>query len=108
MAKRLLSHDPLTGVSQYYHDHGDGNGFDIETTQDVESVLSENKGIRNEDTGRYGDGMHKVASIPMVKVHELMKDGVIGMNGEVVDPARLRRFLNDPDNRYFRTKEGTV
>ncbi|WP_421782618.1 hypothetical protein [Kiloniella litopenaei] len=108
MARRLLSHDPLTGVSQYYHDHGDGEGFDIETTQDVETVLSENKDIRNKDTGRYGDGIHKVATIPMVVVHKLMKDGVIGINGEVADPARLRSFLNDPDNRYFRTKEGTV
>ncbi|MFD2207213.1 hypothetical protein [Kiloniella antarctica] len=108
MAKRLLSHDPFTGVSQYFHSHDDGNGFDIETIQDVESVLTENKAIRNEDTGRYGDGMHKVASIPMVKIHELMKTGVIGINGEVADPARLRKFLNDPDNRYFRTKEGTV
>jgi hypothetical protein len=46
--------------------------------------------------------MHKVASIPMTLFYDLKKQGIID------DPARLKAWLNNPDNRFFRTRPGRV
>jgi hypothetical protein len=46
--------------------------------------------------------MHKVGSIPMSIYHELQKQGILQ------DEKRLKKWLNDPDNRVFRTRPGRV
>jgi hypothetical protein len=46
--------------------------------------------------------MHKVASIPMNVYFDLKEKGILD------DPAALKRWLNDSDNRFFRTKAGRV
>ena len=89
--------------------HADGEGgLVVETIQDVTSIVEANKAEYNAlDYGaRWGD-FTKVASIPMTVVDDLNKKGI--MKGFAVrDEAAFKRWLNDPENRFFRTRPGMV
>jgi len=89
-----------------FHD-ADGN-FILETRQDVSGILEENKAefASIDERAKWGD-LTKIASLPMVVVDDLNKKGI--MRGfAVIDERRFRAFLNDPDNRFFRTRPGEV
>ena len=100
--RRLFEKDPLTGITRYWrHNPLDDTAY-IETVQHVEDMLDANKAEYGAaDSGWKGD-MHKVASIPMAVYHDLKARGIVD------DPVRLKAWLNDPDNRYFRTRPGKV
>jgi hypothetical protein len=50
---------------------------------------------------------NKIASVPLVVIDDLNKKGI--MRGfHVVDQARFKEWLNNPDNRAFRTRPGRV
>lgn len=107
---RLFDHDPLTGVTEYFVFDEDTGGFTIETQQDVEPLVEINKALYN-DTGdyrRFGGELHRIASLPNVIVMELSKQGILTPAGRILDDKRFRRWLNDPDNRLFRTRPGRV
>lgn len=83
----------------------DSNTGDVHmsTFQDIGEIVKKNKADRkafaidkNSATGRFGE-FAKVASIPNVVVDQLMKSGVW------FDRVAFRKWLNDPDNRLFRT-----
>lgn len=99
--KRLFEVDPLTGIETYFHYNADNDTFTLEKQQDVEPILDLNKAQYNEAPTRWGDGQ-RVASIPLSLYSELKAKGIID------DQDALRKWLNDPDNRFFRTRPGTV
>ena len=104
MQSKVFDVDPVTGVKKMWHYDGDTDKAVIETIVDATDVVEENKAQFNqidEKAGWKGD-MHKVASIPMALFYDLKKQGIID------DQARLKAWLNDPDNRFFRTRPGTV
>lgn len=86
-------------------------------TQDVEKMMDLNVAEANSgvNTDRKSE-MRKIASIPLVVVEYLktrpMKDGgPIDLNRIGFDPehaARFTRWLNDRDNRRFRTSDARV
>jgi len=43
-----------------------------------------------------------VASIPLNLYYDLKRQGIVD------DPARFKKWLNDSDNRFFRTRGGRV
>lgn len=64
------------------------------TTQDMEPVLQQVREMR--ETHQEIDGLRPVAFIPMAVVEEMMRSGAWN------DPAAIRRWLEDPQNRCFR------
>jgi hypothetical protein len=52
--------------------------------------------------------MTKVASIPLIVVQQLAKKGIMNQAGGIKDKVRFRKWLNDPDNRFFKTYNGTI
>jgi len=100
MKKRLFGHDPLTGVTEYWHVTDKGE-YVIEKTQDVTSIVEANKRQYNEAPQKYGD-MNKVASIPLSVYYELKRQGIAD------DPKAFRKWLNDSNNQAFRTRLGTL
>lgn len=102
MQRRIFDTDPLTGITRYWHVKSDGE-FVIETQQQVSDISEANKrSFANTDTkAKYGD-MAKVASIPLNVYYELKRQGIVD------DPKAMKKWLNDPDNRVFRTRGGTV
>ena len=80
----------------------------IESSQDTAPILKSNKYERNEfDTKfnsgqKYNRGFTKVASIPNIVIDKLMRDGTW------FDKKAMKKWLNDPNNKAFRTGGGWV
>ena len=108
MSKKLPIEN--TGVTKTILHSDDSEGkIHIETTQDVQPVLEENKIRRNlgEFHNKKKDWYH-AASIPLVVVQQLVKKGIMHPHGAVKDKARFKKWVNDPDNRAFRIWQGNV
>lgn len=98
---RVLARDRRTGKLVTFRMLPDGR-FAIDTQVDVEPILEQNKDLQNlNPTGWKGD-QHMVASIPM-HIHQKMRT-----EGMIQDTKWFKRWLNDPDNRGWRTKLGRV
>ena len=94
------------GKEANFHDI-DGNQF-IETKQDISAILESNKAQFNaiDERAKWGEWT-KIASLPNVVIDDLNRQGI--MRGfAVVDEKRFRTFLNNPDNRFFRTRPGQI
>jgi hypothetical protein len=104
---RLLDHDPLTGISEYYHFDPDTQGFVVETRQDVSGIIEMNKAVVNDNTGWKGD-LHHVAHIPLSILMQLAQQGIVTVAGQILDEKRYRAWLNDSANDAFRVKRGRV
>jgi hypothetical protein len=103
MSKRLFDYDPETGTTKWWHYDADKDEATIETEFQVGDLIEANKAQFNstDERARWGE-WNRVASIPMVLFHRLKQQGIID------DPAAMKRWLNDPDNRLFRTRPGRV
>jgi hypothetical protein len=80
------------------------NTISITTHQDVEPVIEQNKIEYNAfgdhlSLGKRGE-WHKVASIPLT-VYDKWKSETNGAIDK--DPKLLAKYLNDPDNKFFKT-----
>tara|TARA_R110002167_G_scaffold298034_1_gene502356 strand:- start:607 stop:942 length:336 start_codon:yes stop_codon:yes gene_type:complete len=84
-------------------EHSDGS-VSFTTHQDLEPTLDQNKLMLNE----YGDKLtpgkqthgHRVASIPF----NIWEKWMLETGGAIQkDNKLLAKYLNDPDNKYFRT-----
>lgn len=105
---RFFDADPLTGAVEYYHYDLETKGFFIERRMDVEPLIEVNKALSNDAAEHWRGDMHHVASLPDVIVHQLMQQGILAGPGKVLDETRFRAWLNDRDNRAFRTKPGVI
>jgi len=108
MAKRLISQNKERGVETWMHDNSEG-GFTIEQKQHVAHVLETNRAKANEwqrgqligNTQRH---WQQVAEIPSSIYLELRQKF-----GDPKDnPKAWRKWLNDYNNRYFRTSGGNI
>src|SRR5262245_14035236 len=96
------------GTRTYYHDDPSTDSFWIETAQDVEPIIERNKeSYNNQNHERWGDG-RIVASIPLTVMLELARRGICTPAGHVLDQKAFKAFLNDPENRHFRTRDGRI
>lgn len=110
MTKRLVSRDPITGRETWCHFQNDeGAEFVFETTQPVDALLDANKEEANSwrRTSLIGHTQRhrqKIAEIPAPLYAKLRATyGPPSLNSR--DWAR---WLNDPDNRAFRTWGGSL
>jgi hypothetical protein len=100
--KALFDADPITKTKRIFHyDHTD-DSFTIETLQDVEEIAELNKASFNRADPRWKGDFHRVASIPMPIFMQLQMQGIAD------DPVAFKRWLNDSDQRVFRTRPGRV
>lgn len=98
---RPFSYDRETGIKTTFHYHEDG-GVSFEKTQDAEAILDLNRDTLNASPEGWKGDLHKVASIPIHIYQYLRAEGILK------DPARMKKWLNDPDNSKFRTKSGKI
>jgi hypothetical protein len=105
--KKILSHDPLTGVTNIAH-MPDADTFVVETKQDVSQIIEQNKAMyaQTSESTRWGEWTH-IAQIPLSVFQELNKKGIC-RGFHIVDPTAMKAWLNDPDNRHFRVRPGRV
>lgn len=96
-----FSYDPVLGIKRTFHADEDGNGFVIQTEQATTDIIEANKAAFNEAPDRWGEWT-RVASIPLSIYYDLKKKGIAD------DEVALKKWLNDPSNRFFRTRGGTI
>ena len=103
MSKKLFDYDPETGTTKWWHYDADKDEATIETEFQIGDLIEQNKAQFNstDERAKWGE-WSKVASIPMALFHRLKQQGIVD------DPAAMKRWLNDPDNRLFRTRPGRV
>jgi len=92
-----------------YKEHETTDGKVLEVVQDVSDIVERNKKEYNNNSKKWGDDVfdNKIASIPMTVVDKLNQQGI--MRGfHVLDQKAFFKWLNDPDNRFFRTKQGRI
>jgi hypothetical protein len=101
MDSRVLDHDPETGITTYHHFDPITELSHLESKQEFTELADTNKFFANEG---YKPGMElrRVASIPLVIYYELKRKGILN------DRAAFKRWLNDRDNRVFRTTHERV
>lgn len=81
-------------------DNSDDNRLTFVTEQDIDPILR-SVAMRKETENLQGD-FRPVAEIPAVVVEQMMREGSWN------DPAALKKWLNDPQNKCFRIWEGKV
>lgn len=103
--KIILSHDPHAGVTQYWEYDAGTDEYVLHTVQDVRHILEANKVEYNADKKPMHqlDGLgRKVASIPLGLWQQLRDQGI------PQDEKAFKRWLNDSENRFFRTSDEIV
>lgn len=97
---RVVDSDPITKTVTKFHVDADGK-FHVWDEQDVGDVVERAVEEYKEASGFKND-IVKVASIPLAVWQTLQKAGITR------DDKLLRRWLNNSDNRKFRTRPGRV
>ena len=99
MSRKLFSHNPALGITKYWHYDDDTDTAVIESVADETALLERVQAERNAQTSldRFKDGVHKVAEVPLHVYSEWLAKGLDK------DQAFLRRWLNDEQNRRYRT-----
>jgi hypothetical protein len=100
MASEKILLTKYNGLTEYQHvDEERPGDLIIETVQDCEPIIEGAKILSEETPGK--DFRH-VACVPMFFLDKAAKEGWLH------DKAKWKRFLNDPDNKCFRTWPGRV
>lgn len=102
--KRLLDVDHFLGLKEYFYYDDDTGECRIEQVQDTTQIIEQNKAqlAQSSRKDRWGSEWNKVATIPMSLWADLNAKGI------VKDTKEFKKWLNDPDNRFFRTREGKI
>lgn len=107
MIKKHFDFDPLTGITEIFHyDETTGTAY-IESLQDVEPQLEENKRLQNnDDYTKHGikNEFWNYAHVPaIVQLKWLQKYGPQNDPMKKGNEKLLFRLLNDPEWRYLKT-----
>ena len=104
MTSKLFDFDPVTGTKKIWHYDADKDEAVIETIFDTSNLVETNKAMFNavDERASWKGDLHLVASIPMELFMKWKSEGKLD------DQAFLKKWLNDPDNRLFRTRPGEV
>ena len=105
-----MEEDKILPPSVFQKAHIDNidNKLVVESIQDIEPILESNKFERKEfstklnSERKYNRGFTKVATIPNIIIDKLMRDGIW------FDKEAMKKWLNDPENKAFRTGGGWV
>lgn len=102
MSNKIISDDSdTTGIVTSFHYDADKDEAIIQKSQNVSGIIESNKTEFNAAPERWGE-FTKVGSIPLSVYYELERQGILH------DQKALAKWLNDPDNRAFRTRPGTI
>lgn len=100
--KRVLTRDPLTGITTWHHYDPSEKKVTLYDTQDVTAIVESNKAKQKEDFDKRKD-LWPVASVPMVILLQWAREAGVDFNSKAFGEV-VKKKLNDPDNRAFRTQ----
>jgi hypothetical protein len=88
----------------------DGDKLIIKQEQNITDIIEANKADYNATDSKAGWGdtlNNRVARIPLTVFAELEKQGIT-RGFTIIDMKRFKDWLNNPDNRVFRTRAGRI
>lgn len=95
-------------ITKYHYDHLEDRLI-VQTVQDVEPIIEANKRQYEVDNKRFKhETFNHVARIPEALALKWCNDKGIKYSEFLSNPAVIRLFVNDPDNKFCRTKPGRV
>lgn len=98
----LFDYDYATGRSVWRY--FDGQQTIFRTDYPVHQLVEQNQLERHEATADWKGDWHKIGSVPLNMAYDSgLVDAITQQDDKFVS-----RFLNDSDNRAWRTKEGRV
>lgn len=98
----LYDHDMASGRCVWHHFDGEKDVYRVDYP--VDNLISENRDVRNSAEKVWRGDWHRVASIPLNVAHST---GLVEAHSQG-DDRFVKRFLNDGDNRAWRTKDGQL
>lgn len=98
----LVGHDPKIGRTTWMR-HNDDGTTTVRTDYAVDPVIDQNRAQRNMAQKGWKGDYHHVASIPLNVYHEQLH--AASMQD---DQKYVSKWLNDRDNRAWRTKDGEI
>lgn len=103
---KLFSHDQALGRTTWVQEKWEGGKVitTYRTDYQVDHILKDNAEARAESHGRRFGEWSRIASVPINMLYE----GYLAEAVNAQDKTATSRWLNDGDNRAFRTKEGRV
>lgn len=104
---RVLDIDPVARTKEVHHFDPDTGDQAVELIQDVSEIVEDSKGRFNmvDERERWREGFNHVASVPLSIIDKVRRETGVNL---LVDREAMREFLNDPDNRAFRTRPGRI
>jgi len=104
---RKLATELVNGEIRTTYADNEGN-LVMKAESDLTHIIEANKASYNsiDERARWGDGQ-LVADIPFPVIEDLNKQGIL-RGFVVIDQKRMKAWLNNPDNRFFRTRPGRV
>jgi len=102
----LFDYEPASGRSVWMMEDKMTGAVTFRTDYPVTALINANEQARNEAGKAWGGDWHRVASIPL----NVLYDEKTGLDKAFTegDKAFTSKWLNDSDNRAWRTKEGRV
>jgi hypothetical protein len=108
----LLSHDPLTGTNTWFHFDDATGVITLEAEGEVGDTTDFSKALYNEfdERARFTSDVHNhVATIPDFLYYQLNNQFFTESGGDAAEvKKRWKAWLNDSDNKAFRTRPGRV
>jgi hypothetical protein len=98
----LFDHDEKLGRTVWARENGDGTTT-FRTDYRVDPTIEANTAMRNMVDGGWKGDWHKVASIPLNIFHDQLAEA-----SRQDDHRFISNWLNNSDNRAWRSKEGKV
>lgn len=104
---RKLGTELVNGELRTTYADDDGN-LVMKAESNLAPIIEANKNSYNQidERARWGDGQ-MVADIPFPIIEDLNRQGIL-RGFAVMDQKRMKAWLNNPDNRFFRTRPGRV
>lgn len=98
----LFDYDVRTGRQVWAYHHDDGR-VTFRTDYPVQATVDINTAQRNMARSDWAGDYHQIASIPLNVFHDQLAEA-----SRQKDDKFISKWLNDGDNRAWRTKSGNV
>jgi xylose isomerase len=91
-----------------FHDADDG-GVVIAKEQNIDALIDANREEYNNADSKWSENAleNRVARVPLAVFDQLQKEGIT-RGFTILDQKRFKAWLNNPDNKVFRTKAGRI
>ena len=101
--------DPETGLhTKWQYDPLTEKVVGIVTATNHKQTLIENQKIRAESASHWRGDFHRVARIPNLAAYNHCQQRGITTEEFLKDPVEMKKFINEPENKSFRLKNGRI